>query len=332
VIQSVLDVKDDSPLPRSAGPQQPFNRSILILTPARALKFTATSRERHYIWLTALSFLSQSGQAVNDLRPIPHVPPPSFEPPVQAVSRIRRPIRDSIRLAKGKDRPTPRVPPPIPVEPIHEIDYTNGPYDAGALSDHAAAEPPNVPRYGTHGRKRSNTGSRAGDSSFRSFSHSGVPVPSYQPSYSIASGTNSDYNGYGVASVMSTGPMSVSTRDNSFSRQTSEASAIPPSLPPVTVMQTNFFDAVGTVRMEAFVDKNASVSQRASRISSHNPRRSKGSMFDEQAEFTMDIPAAHPYRMRKERWNASLEYPYAQRDDVVGLEEFLNEDDPFGGF
>ncbi|KFY08583.1 hypothetical protein V492_06101, partial [Pseudogymnoascus sp. VKM F-4246] len=55
-IQSVLDVKDDNAAPK--GVNNIFNRSILILTPARALKFTATSRERHYIWLTALSFLA----------------------------------------------------------------------------------------------------------------------------------------------------------------------------------------------------------------------------------------------------------------------------------
>ncbi|KAI4123221.1 MAG: hypothetical protein LQ347_006243, partial [Umbilicaria vellea] len=47
-IQSVLDVKDDSPLPKNASPQSMFARSILILTPQRALKFTATSHERHY--------------------------------------------------------------------------------------------------------------------------------------------------------------------------------------------------------------------------------------------------------------------------------------------
>lgn len=56
-IQSVLDVKDDNPAPKGMTPV--FNRSILILTPQRALKFTASSSERHYVWLTALSFLSQ---------------------------------------------------------------------------------------------------------------------------------------------------------------------------------------------------------------------------------------------------------------------------------
>lgn len=30
----------------------------MILTPGRALKFAAPNRERHYLWLTALSFLA----------------------------------------------------------------------------------------------------------------------------------------------------------------------------------------------------------------------------------------------------------------------------------
>ncbi|KKF92530.1 Anucleate primary sterigmata protein A [Ceratocystis platani] len=82
LIQSVLDVKDDNPAPK--GATQLFNRSILILTPQRALKFTAVSAERHYLWLTALSFLAHSSQAIpeNLVPPKPdlvsfEMPPPS---------------------------------------------------------------------------------------------------------------------------------------------------------------------------------------------------------------------------------------------------------------
>jgi Meiotic cell cortex C-terminal pleckstrin homology len=53
-----LDVLDDNPPPKGSGPL--FNRSILILTPERPLKFTALSLERHNIWLAALSFLAHS--------------------------------------------------------------------------------------------------------------------------------------------------------------------------------------------------------------------------------------------------------------------------------
>jgi hypothetical protein len=41
-----------------------------------ALKFTATSQERHYVWLTALSFLSHSPLSVNELTAVPPPPPP----------------------------------------------------------------------------------------------------------------------------------------------------------------------------------------------------------------------------------------------------------------
>jgi hypothetical protein len=62
----VLDVADHTPIPKNAGPEVLFNRSILILTPARALKFTAISRDRHYLWLTALSFLAHSNSPIPD--------------------------------------------------------------------------------------------------------------------------------------------------------------------------------------------------------------------------------------------------------------------------
>ena len=38
-------------------PSLPHNRSIVVLTPTQAIKFTALSRDRHISWLTALNFL-----------------------------------------------------------------------------------------------------------------------------------------------------------------------------------------------------------------------------------------------------------------------------------
>ncbi|KAF4580376.1 nuclear migration protein [Ophiocordyceps camponoti-floridani] len=104
VIQSVLDVKDTNPAPRVMA--SVFNRSILILTPQRALKFTAPSAERHYLWLTALSFLAHSSQAIPDLLSPPNAElkrQPTAEAVVLRPPRFRTTgIRDSIRLAKGK--------------------------------------------------------------------------------------------------------------------------------------------------------------------------------------------------------------------------------------
>ena len=107
-IQSVLDVKDDNPAPKGASVV--FNRSILILTPQRALKFTAINADRHYIWLNALSFLAHSQQAVPEILPaakqltefdLPQLPQPKAR---------KGGIRDSIRLAKNKTPMVPRGP------------------------------------------------------------------------------------------------------------------------------------------------------------------------------------------------------------------------------
>ncbi|KAI9678398.1 MAG: hypothetical protein M1822_008044 [Bathelium mastoideum] len=137
IIQSVLDVKDDTPAPKNSGPI--FNRSILILTPARALKFTAISSERHYLWLTALSFLSHHpSQRLSPLPAIPvpepksikvpepseisspvepKIPIPEKEPekPARATAMLRRtPLRDSVRIAKDRAGVSPHRRPRAP--------------------------------------------------------------------------------------------------------------------------------------------------------------------------------------------------------------------------
>jgi Meiotic cell cortex C-terminal pleckstrin homology len=67
VVTGVLDVRDDTPLMTSPStshlPSPPHNRSIVVLTPTQAIKFTALSRERHISWLTALNFLVHNDPA-----------------------------------------------------------------------------------------------------------------------------------------------------------------------------------------------------------------------------------------------------------------------------
>jgi Meiotic cell cortex C-terminal pleckstrin homology len=67
VVTGVLDVKDDTPLmisPSSSQLSSPVhNRSIVVLTPTQAIKFTALSHERHISWLTALNFLVHNDPA-----------------------------------------------------------------------------------------------------------------------------------------------------------------------------------------------------------------------------------------------------------------------------
>lgn len=161
-----------------------FNRSILILTPQRALKFTATTQERHYIWLTALSFLSHSPISMNDLAPMPPMPPDvrsehTTSPAASLGGSLRRrPIRDSIRIAKGSNqRPNFRsfTTDGIPTTSEH-AEYDSRPgtteqYDP--IND--AALPPVVRRY--HNRNRSNTAPKPTASAFRAFLSRDLPTP-----------------------------------------------------------------------------------------------------------------------------------------------------------
>ncbi|KAK7737913.1 hypothetical protein SLS53_006291 [Cytospora paraplurivora] len=304
-IQSVLDVKDDNAPPK--GESSVFNRSILILTPQRALKFTAVNAERHYLWLTSLSFLAHSQQQVPEI-PTPGLSKaPDFElPPSKAKTRRPR-IRDSIRLAKGHNpnnanthnnlpiprpgagdaggilsqlangdynaAPMPSVPdvpeclvpgyhsppPPAGTESVtsgysNPSKYSNTSHQRDWSQD--AAEPPSIPRFqgerqqamgGVHGRKRSNTGGHVPPPlSFRGFSG-----PSYHDQetgssdvyLSPSNNSNSVNHDNGPASVglLSEGWGGMST----VTGRTSEASNRTGS--------ANFFDAIGTVRMEAFI-------------------------------------------------------------------------------
>ncbi|KAI9676474.1 MAG: hypothetical protein M1817_000631 [Caeruleum heppii] len=314
IIQSVLDVKDDTPQPKNSPPQALFNRSILILTPARALKFTATSKERHYVWLAALSFLSHSNQAPNVLTVPPSERHPEPEEPApQPLSGLRRhPIRDSIRVAKGKTRPV--ISPPLPIS-------NGGHHGSSAVElsagDHVpvpdAADPPTVPRYSSHGRRRSHTGPKAPPSSFRAFSHQMMP-PS---THSFATSASSDLFPTSRGGPVGGGPggagFGLTSGHSSISLRTSEAGSI---FPPTT--NTNFFDAVGTVRMEAFVRKTPPPPLPSAQ--SHG--------FDEAEEPPIDglngLETVRRYRPLG--WGGS-------RDMFdVGGNGLLRADDPFRGF
>ncbi|USP75198.1 hypothetical protein yc1106_02472 [Curvularia clavata] len=232
IIQSVLDVTDNCPPPKN---ETVFNRSILILTPMRALKFTTTSRERHYLWLTALSFLARSTAPIPDVGSLPPVPPPveEIDRRPQGATLRRSRVQDSVRLAKGRvnpvmaryamqEEPMPSLPSfPSLQEPLEE----------------EPASPPVIRRGPQHGRKRSSTGPSAPPPSvpFRSFSHQHVP--------SVYSNGSSDMYSAGVPpSIPST---EYNPTGGAMSSRTSEAS---------TSTRQQFFDTMGTVRMEAFID------------------------------------------------------------------------------
>lgn len=266
----MLDVKDDNPSPKGAPTL--FNRSILILTPQRALKFTATTAERHYIWLTALSFLAHSAQAVPEIVAAqPPKPIPDFEPPQ---AKTRRPgIRDSIRLTKSRGIVGKPSVPPLPSSApsqIGDISTQRAPEPFPPLptnhhrrdSSHDAAEPPQIPRFHeriapdrvtlekannamVHGRKRSNTGGHVPPPlSFRGFSGpAGSAGASHTTTNSVAGASVGTEGSSDIYQSQPSGnaawAMSVTA-----SGRTSEASSRP----------SNFFDAIGTVRMEAFIN------------------------------------------------------------------------------
>ncbi|KAI1500809.1 hypothetical protein F5X99DRAFT_227877 [Biscogniauxia marginata] len=268
-IQSVLDVKDDNPPPK--GTTQIFNRSILILTPQRALKFTTASADRHYLWLTALSFLAHSQQAIPEIiSPTPALKPKVAPAPDFELSRPRpkKPgIRDSIRLTKGKN-------PSMMVRQDHAINASQleealafNPEALPPIPSHnrelsqEAAEPPLIPRFhdrpqervheranqvAIHGRKRSNTGGHVPPPlSFRGFSSPVGPSSSYHASTNSTAGVSVGTAGSSDIYNQSQGSSAVTWGlSTGGSQRTSEASSRPPG---------NFFEAIGTVRMEAFI-------------------------------------------------------------------------------
>ena len=256
MIQSVLDVKDDTPLPKNANAQSVFDRSILILTPQRALKFTAVSRERHYIWLTALSFLSHSTRGMDDITSPPPLPPQEYQPPAlqpASTSFRRTPVRDSIRVAKARSRPSIGA---------HSFSSPIGETEPKAIQDSIlvwgdreidsedAAEPPQVPRVAAHARKRSNTGPRPVPlSAFHNYPSNGTAMAS---SFSLQAPTSRDkYDRFLPRSrgASSSGPTTTHTTMTHRTTDPSRDSYIAP--PPV--VPDNFFDPAGTMRMEAFV-------------------------------------------------------------------------------
>lgn len=267
-IQSVLDVPDSTPLNKKPELPTAHHRSILILTPSRALKFTAVNAERHAHWLSALTFLAESDQMQTQIPPLPLVPPiPEQHLHHGSSKRQRSPsfgrsnIRDSVRLAKGRQpnlrSSSAQNPSVTNIADAPSVPTADG-YDYQEPEDQSA-DFPCIPRLysGTarhqpqtqaqqqqsHQRKRSNTSPRlaAPFTNLRSFSSSAVPSTSYTAAGSRSTTTNP-----------SSGRPTPSVFTSSQSAGTVGSTSRRPSI--TSPDQPNFFEAVGTVRMEAFVD------------------------------------------------------------------------------
>lgn len=228
-------------MPKHSDPLPVFDRSILILTPQRALKFTASNRERHQIWLTALAFLSNSALEPDGLASIPPIPRhDTRRPPSQgSLGGFRRvTIRDSIGIAKSKGRPSAdgwrahSNPLGVP-----GVKAKSGYEDDDPTLD--AAEPPYVPRVSsqtqTHTRKRSNTGPRTiSRKTSQNFSSPAMPS-----NFSLKA--HAFHDGYPV--------LARGTGSHAIGQSVSDGTGS------MNTIRNNFFDAVGTVRMEAFIDQ-----------------------------------------------------------------------------
>lgn len=340
-IQSVLDVKDDNPAPK--GVTTPiFNRSILILTPQRALKFTAPTAERHYLWLTALSFLAHSYQAVPDVLPsqpqqhlsVKQQPLPSFEPP-RPTKLTRGGIRDSIRLAKGR-AVAPKTElasmPSIPSVPslrmgdvarFRVAESVTGPGHSREISVDPA-EPPMILRFNDrkghtpthHSRKRSNTGGRVPPPlSFRGFSGP-----------TLSEGNHHSTNSTAGASIDTAGSSDIYQSQGSTAASWGVGQT---PLSTVSSQQGNFFDAIGTVRMEAFISPHA--------YQQYNEYQEEGEEEEDYQSLARKKSKEFRRRTSRNRRRAQLSRSTKGSDEFFGGsktagEEDFFRDDPFRGF
>lgn len=237
------------------------------------------------MWLTALSFLAHSNSPIPDIGAMPPVPPPVEEQQRQQGATLRRSrVQDSVRLAKGKANPV-MARYASQNEQVPGLPSLSG-FDRPVPD---VASPPTIPRGPHHGRKRSSTGPSAPPPNvpFRSFSHQHVP--------SIYSNGSSDM--YSAAAPPSV-PSSV-YNGGAMSSRTSEASAS---------TRRTFFDTMGTVRMEAFIDNALG-----------DPKQVGG----------------YAARQRMNRRRGSSQWSASTRDPSNrsgGLFEDFDSNDPFRGF
>lgn len=272
IIQSVLDVKDGN---NGTKGITLFNRSILILTPTRALKFTATTKERHYIWLTALSFLADSQSAPGSISLAPvhttSTQPTRLETSPQMQRRKAR-IRDSIRVAKSKSAVTSRS--GVASTLAHQASEFAS--RENLSDDSIAADAPIVPRFSdrsasqfavtntvnsfrSHHRKRSNTGPLTlNKSTYRSFKPSGNGT--HDISTSLVSPDEKNIYSYRaryppLEPSQPAWANSLQLAHNQHNEQVFSLSNVDPKTSTSTNRSSP--DAFGTVRMEAFINPNA---------------------------------------------------------------------------
>lgn len=293
LIKNVLDVKDDNPLPKGSSPQSQFNRSILVLTPQRALKFTAVSIDRHFVWLTALSFLSHSSLSMDELAIVPPIPQgdrdgrpesPASAPSIRK-NVVRKPKSKQSKLSFGSKKSkaslddftpstnnlTPSMddfPPPVnELDPIDDNDND----DAGD-----AASPPTVPMFKQHSRKRSNTAPRLG-------AGSATGIATTSSGLSPRPGAVRNFSSFGpsTATTGGSGPPSIVGSIDAF---------YPP--PPIPTSPTNFSRPSEASRRPSEASRRPSEASRRPSEVSRSSSRAAGNTLTSSYSYTESVGTA----------------------------------------
>ena len=178
-------------------------------------------------------------------------------------------MQDPISVAKVKPRPSiggHSYSSPIGSIEQEIIEGAKIPWEDEEAESDDAAEPPQVYRVTGHARKRSSTGPRPVPlSAFHSYPNNAMAVAS---STSLQGPTlREKYDRYTPHAPVASG---LNTRHSTLNRHISESSIVAPPVVP-----DNFFDTAGTVRMEAFVERNEKENVASSRGKSYRTRQGR---------------------------------------------------------
>ncbi|RKF74088.1 hypothetical protein GcM1_241098 [Golovinomyces cichoracearum] len=276
VIQSVLDVKDENPPPKGI---KLFDRSILIHSSNRALRFTAVTKESHNNWLKALTFLARSQLLHGPLSSTKD----SISNKPQSETRHETRIHKTIRAAKGRSSYVSKLS-EVSKKASHsfnDVNHTPSETRCMIVDCDSPADAPIVPRFTERSalnypnsnvassllplyhRRRSNTAPRNPSSSTHKINN---PVPSFNCASSsnvaISAATHENNYAYGYDSYLAPKIVIPANLNNKvyYSHPSSSCNVRQKSPKSENSCPENFnFDSIGTVRMQAFVSPSTSV-------------------------------------------------------------------------
>ncbi|TQS37903.1 hypothetical protein Golomagni_01607 [Golovinomyces magnicellulatus] len=278
VIQSVLDVKDENPPPKGINL---FHRSILIHSSSRAFRFTAVTKESHNNWLKALTFLARSqllhGHLSSTINSASNKP--------QSEARHKNRIQDTIRIAKGRPNYVSKLSEVSKKtsQSFNDVNHiTSSETNCMIVDCDSPADAPIVPRFSERSvfnypntnitssflplyhRRRSNTAPRNPSSSTNKMNN---PVTKFNCASSsnlaISAAAQKNNDAYGYNSYLAPKIIIPSNLNNqlynSHPNLSCNVNQKSPNSEDSCPEKFNFFDPIGTVRMQAFVSPSTSV-------------------------------------------------------------------------